>query len=453
MADLQKVVKLTSSQYSTLAGGGTVGSYTGLDSSYLYLVEDSTQYVPLGGTTSLYGSIVPSTDNSIALGSSYRGFASLYVKSIIYPGMMSIHANTDVVGAGVGGGLAVDAGTAGITMSTRGNIEARASSVAAINAGSYISMSSPNIYLSASGYMDLYALSGMNNIYGASGVNIWTYFFSEMYPPLRMSMWMSGGYYPLTEIVASYSGMGTISLNAGTAIYLSTGGIYGFTSLVSTQAKQVILSLAGSDRGAIEIYLSNNSATYNNINVRDRYNNVMPIYAGYTYNVRLQWADFSFTGGSLWTNWPAADGYVQFYGLRHSQNYFSVSTPALDYLFELLYTNFPSGYGCIMCTGELKTAANSGWPHIAAGREDWVIRAVGWRGAYTPVTARSLYFDCACRYGGNSIDYDYVVWPLSQFKPSGTNTSNGWTSVYYSNGISFMRLITLDIQMNSTTTP
>ena len=40
MADLEKVVKLTQSQYNTLASGGTVGEYTGLDSNYLYLVEN-----------------------------------------------------------------------------------------------------------------------------------------------------------------------------------------------------------------------------------------------------------------------------------------------------------------------------------------------------------------------------------------------------------------------------
>ena len=40
MADLSKVVKLTQEQYNTLVSGGTVGDYTGLDPTFLYLVED-----------------------------------------------------------------------------------------------------------------------------------------------------------------------------------------------------------------------------------------------------------------------------------------------------------------------------------------------------------------------------------------------------------------------------
>ena len=41
MADnLQKFIKVTQEQYNTLANGGTVGSYTGINSNYIYLVED-----------------------------------------------------------------------------------------------------------------------------------------------------------------------------------------------------------------------------------------------------------------------------------------------------------------------------------------------------------------------------------------------------------------------------
>jgi len=42
MANLQKVVKVTQAQYDTLASGGTVGSYTGLNDNYIYLVQAST---------------------------------------------------------------------------------------------------------------------------------------------------------------------------------------------------------------------------------------------------------------------------------------------------------------------------------------------------------------------------------------------------------------------------
>jgi hypothetical protein len=40
MAQLQKIIKVTQEQYNTLKSGGTVGSYTGIDPNYIYLVED-----------------------------------------------------------------------------------------------------------------------------------------------------------------------------------------------------------------------------------------------------------------------------------------------------------------------------------------------------------------------------------------------------------------------------
>ena len=48
MADLEKVIKVTQSQYDILASGGSVGSYVGLSSGYIYLVEDTTQYATVG---------------------------------------------------------------------------------------------------------------------------------------------------------------------------------------------------------------------------------------------------------------------------------------------------------------------------------------------------------------------------------------------------------------------
>ena len=41
MATLQKIVKLTQSQYNTLKNGGTVKGETGLNDEWLYLVPDS----------------------------------------------------------------------------------------------------------------------------------------------------------------------------------------------------------------------------------------------------------------------------------------------------------------------------------------------------------------------------------------------------------------------------
>ena len=41
MAQLQKFIKVTQEQYDILKAGGTVGSYTGIDPSYIYLVESN----------------------------------------------------------------------------------------------------------------------------------------------------------------------------------------------------------------------------------------------------------------------------------------------------------------------------------------------------------------------------------------------------------------------------
>ena len=49
MDTLQKIVKVTQQQYDTLKNGGTVGSYTGLNSNYIYLVVDENEYLPLSG--------------------------------------------------------------------------------------------------------------------------------------------------------------------------------------------------------------------------------------------------------------------------------------------------------------------------------------------------------------------------------------------------------------------
>ena len=38
---LKNIVKVTQEQYDILANGGTVGDYTGIDNSNIYLVEDS----------------------------------------------------------------------------------------------------------------------------------------------------------------------------------------------------------------------------------------------------------------------------------------------------------------------------------------------------------------------------------------------------------------------------
>ena len=262
MADLQKVVKLTSSQYSTLAGGGTVGSYTGLDSSYLYLVEDSTQYVPLGGTTSLYGSIVPSTNDSIALGNSNRGFASLYAKNILYPGDMSIIANYAIVGQGAGGTLSLDAGSS-VYITANKNIS--------IYAGSYIYLSaSGNVNLSASGFTALYA-SGSNYIYGGSKVRIWTGSLAGYQIPY-IEMWLSGGYYPNVDISASLSGMGNINLNAGEDV-----NIYGENNIRLSTSGNIYLTNTNTNNGIVNVYCPSGNFTFRGC----------PVVVGWQHNIVL----------------------------------------------------------------------------------------------------------------------------------------------------------------------
>ena len=51
MANLQKIIKLTQQQYDILANGGTVGSYTGLNSNYIYLIQDDNEYVTVEDLT------------------------------------------------------------------------------------------------------------------------------------------------------------------------------------------------------------------------------------------------------------------------------------------------------------------------------------------------------------------------------------------------------------------
>lgn len=58
MANLEKVIKVTQTQYNTLASGGTVGSYTGLNDNYVYLVEDTDTYITSNGGTIDGGNLV-----------------------------------------------------------------------------------------------------------------------------------------------------------------------------------------------------------------------------------------------------------------------------------------------------------------------------------------------------------------------------------------------------------
>lgn len=65
MPNLKKIVKTTQAQYDTLEGGGTVGSHTGLNTNFLYLVEDDNEYVTLGTAQTITGVKTFSNDGII----------------------------------------------------------------------------------------------------------------------------------------------------------------------------------------------------------------------------------------------------------------------------------------------------------------------------------------------------------------------------------------------------
>ena len=52
MENLERIVKLTAGQYRTLANGGTVGDYHGLDDNYIYLVKSDSNDLPVINLTS-----------------------------------------------------------------------------------------------------------------------------------------------------------------------------------------------------------------------------------------------------------------------------------------------------------------------------------------------------------------------------------------------------------------
>lgn len=51
MANLEKIIKVTQEQYDILASGGKVGDYVGLQDNYIYMVEDTNEYITTAGGT------------------------------------------------------------------------------------------------------------------------------------------------------------------------------------------------------------------------------------------------------------------------------------------------------------------------------------------------------------------------------------------------------------------
>lgn len=81
MGNLKHVLKVTPTQYDTLASGGVVGGYAGLDPDNLYLVQDNTQYVPYTKAVTLSTSQQTTARNNIGAAS-----AEAYLKSAVVNG-------------------------------------------------------------------------------------------------------------------------------------------------------------------------------------------------------------------------------------------------------------------------------------------------------------------------------------------------------------------------------
>lgn len=109
MPNLQKTIKLTKAQYDTLAGGGTVGNYTGLDPTFLYLVEEGLDTTPTSGSS-----------NPVTSGGVYTAINSL-------DGKIDEHCivNNNASGSSqfVGGGLEIEsASSVGGVLTVDGNV-------------------------------------------------------------------------------------------------------------------------------------------------------------------------------------------------------------------------------------------------------------------------------------------------------------------------------------------
>ena len=65
MANLEKIIKVTQEQYDILASGGKVGDYVGLQDNYVYMIEDTNEYITTaGGTIDGPLTIAPKTDGT-----------------------------------------------------------------------------------------------------------------------------------------------------------------------------------------------------------------------------------------------------------------------------------------------------------------------------------------------------------------------------------------------------
>lgn len=69
MANLEKIIKVTQEQYDILASGGKVGDYVGLQDNYIYMIEDTNEYITAGEATNLgyYDTISENSDGTYTI--------------------------------------------------------------------------------------------------------------------------------------------------------------------------------------------------------------------------------------------------------------------------------------------------------------------------------------------------------------------------------------------------
>ena len=81
MANLEKIIKVTQEQYDILASGGKVGDYVGLQDNYVYMIEDTNEYITTAGGT-INGPLTIAT-NETPLTLHYNNDAEYFLR--LYP--------------------------------------------------------------------------------------------------------------------------------------------------------------------------------------------------------------------------------------------------------------------------------------------------------------------------------------------------------------------------------
>lgn len=100
MANLEKIIKVTQEQYDILASGGKVGDYVGLQDNYVYMIEDTNEYITTAGGT-IDGPLTIAT-NETPLTLHYNNDAEYFLKLYPNPTDNTKIYNIDVSNYGAG---------------------------------------------------------------------------------------------------------------------------------------------------------------------------------------------------------------------------------------------------------------------------------------------------------------------------------------------------------------